>query len=220
NLGAGISTLALNKKRSTVLDYKFIVATDCGGVFLCDSEQSSRSTLQNRSANFENEPDLLDPVVNTFEGHIGPVTKVEFCPFSNDIFMSCGCDGRLFIRDRDQFEPLRILEVSIGALNSVAWSNGRPSTILCGNSNGELIFINLFNENGYFSKIWHANSSLSSMNHPVGITDLSFNSSPGKADWLAVGDSSGALHILQIVDETESSPTDDFRLLDILRKRH
>ncbi|XP_047119540.1 cytoplasmic dynein 2 intermediate chain 2-like [Schistocerca piceifrons] len=92
----------------------FVVGVEGGGVLRCSTLTSKPSTVS--------DPDipLTDPVLSSFQHHIGAVTCVMCSPHDRDLFVSCGTDETLHIYSYLQNAPMQCVHTrGIGV--SLTW---------------------------------------------------------------------------------------------------
>ncbi|XP_054465880.1 dynein axonemal intermediate chain 4-like [Anoplopoma fimbria] len=126
-------------------------------------------------------------VLETYEKHFRPVNRIEWSPFSSDVFLSCSSDWTIQLWRKDLFTPVLSFTSTRRAVHAVKWSPNW-STVFAAH-------------NGQQVEIWDLNSSILQpiiVHHAaagVKVTSLLFTTG---TDCVLVGDSNGQVTVYQI----------------------
>lgn len=114
----------------------FVVGVEGGGVLRCSTLSSKPSTVT--------DPDipLVDPVLSSFQHHIGAVTCVACSPHDRDLFISCGTDETLHIYSYLQNAPMQCVQTRGIAVSLTWWPTDENLVAVWGTS---LEIINVLN---------------------------------------------------------------------------
>lgn len=122
--------------------------------------------------------------------HYGAIVSLQGSPFFPDIFLSGG-DWTLNIWNVNVDQPLLTSPSAPSALTAVRWSPTRPGVIFAGREDGNIDIWDLMDKSHLPSLTQNVSSSP--------ITTMEFlPSSREQAQLLAIGDSQGRLHILEV----------------------
>lgn len=107
----------------------FVMGTEGGRIFKCwydVSEMTAKEFSKAVEAGGKS-PDLRSPVKDMdYDRHAGAVFGIDWSPFQNDLFISCGTDGVIHLRHLLKQQSLLVLEPASAYLYGVAWSPFRP----------------------------------------------------------------------------------------------
>lgn len=109
---------ALVLRRHPTLSNIYFVGSDEGCIYRC-------------STNY------LHQHVDSFLAHNGPVYSMEFSPFCEQLFVTCGADWCIRIWVEDLTEPLIVLSTEMACVQSVCWST-TCSTVLASIINNQI----------------------------------------------------------------------------------
>ncbi|NXN97229.1 WDR34 protein, partial [Rhinopomastus cyanomelas] len=183
----------------------FVVGVE-GGCSLKCSTATQTPALQHTGTSVP----LMAPAELVFAPHGGPVYSVSCSPFHRqNLFLSCGTDGRVHVHSMLQTQPLVSLQLSKKYLFCVRWSPVRPLVFAAasgeGNCNNCFWFagdVHLLD----FERSWQkpaVSIKQSAAGSPVYC--LEFNTK--QTQLLAAGDAAGTIKVWQLSsDFTEQGP--------------
>uniref|UniRef100_A0A667Z1W3 Dynein axonemal intermediate chain 4 n=1 Tax=Myripristis murdjan TaxID=586833 RepID=A0A667Z1W3_9TELE len=129
--------------------------------------------------------------LETYSQHFGPVTRIKWCPFNPNVFLSCSLDWTIKLWIQDQLTPLLCLTSTQKQVHDIMWSP-KWATVFGAINEGQM-------------KIWNLDYStldpvIVHMAAPgVKMTSLLFAL---QTDCVLVGDNSGQVTVYQIKNFT------------------
>ncbi|XP_041475347.1 dynein intermediate chain 4, axonemal-like [Lytechinus variegatus] len=125
--------------------------------------------------------------LDTYNGHTGPIYKIRWSPFINDIFLSCSADWSLRLWMQDRLQPVLNFFSSTKAVMDVCWSPTSPTVFGCVNEGAV--------------EIWDLSVNTLDpiiVNVPAPGVKLSCLTFAFNSDCILVGDSEGQVSVYQL----------------------
>ncbi|XP_072173395.1 dynein axonemal intermediate chain 4-like [Diadema setosum] len=125
--------------------------------------------------------------LDTYQGHTGPIYKIRWSPFLNDIFLSCSADWSLRLWMQDRLQPVLNFFSSTKAVMDVCWSPSSPTVFGCVNEGAV--------------EIWDLSVNTLDpiiVNVPAPGVKLSCLVFASNSDCILVGDSEGQVSVFQL----------------------
>lgn len=106
----------------------FLVGSEGGRVFKCYYDLNDAASKEFAKALAGGKPpEMRAPIKDTdYDRHAGAVYGIDFSPFQNDLFLSCGTDGVIHLHHLLRKQALLVLEPAASDLYGVQWSPFRP----------------------------------------------------------------------------------------------
>lgn len=194
----GITTLRIFNDKIE----KFLAGTETGIIFLCDKSCKVVVNEEHRHGNFncQEKVPLIDPVIETYQAHIGPISVASLFTTDPNYYLTCGCDGKIRLKNLNRVETILELDLGSGNITCGDWSNQKTDQWLCATHDGSLLAVDIEmdqsgkrRETSPTMTLWHCDSK------SICVTSLAMNPNLDKRGVLALGDSKGRCIILHIM---------------------
>lgn len=125
--------------------------------------------------------------LDSYHGHTGPVYKIQWSPFAQDVFLSCSGDWTVRLWHQDRTSPVITFHSSTKSVPDLCWSP-RSSTVFACVNEGAI-------------EIWDLSQSVLDpiiINTPHNGAKLSSVAFSPNADCVLVGDAEGAVQVIEL----------------------
>ncbi|XP_048760663.1 dynein axonemal intermediate chain 4-like isoform X4 [Ostrea edulis] len=144
--------------------------------------------------------------LETYNGHTGPVYKIEWSPFVNDIFLSCSADWSIRLWHQERTQPVLNFFSSTKSVYDVVWSPKSSTVFACVNEGAV--------------EVWDLSvSTLDPIitNNPTSGAKKTAVSFSKNSDCILVGDSKGELTVYQLRSMADPPANQEEALRNVIK---
>lgn len=144
--------------------------------------------------------------LETYNGHTGPVYKIEWSPFVSDLFLSCSADWSIRLWHQERTQPVLNFFSSTKSVYDVVWSPKSSTVFACVNEGAV--------------EVWDLSiSTLDPIitNNPTSGAKKTSVSFSKNSDCILVGDSKGELTVYQLRSMPEPPANQEEALRNVIK---